>query len=322
MSKEKLPWIEKYRPKNLHNIIGHEDKVETLQNLVKNNELPHLLLYGPPGTGKTSIILALAREMYGDDTYKRNIMEINASSERGIDTVRGSITQFVTARSSKIKLVILDEADALTIDAQSALRSVMEKYARQSRFCLICNNINKIIPALQSRCVKMVFGSLNVSAINPRLKEIAIGENIDISDEAIEAIVCLEKDFRQILNILQGMHYYYSALGKPIGPSEVYKYLGKPTSEDIDRIVEILFHGGDVGETIKYMTDIFHKNTINFSDLISGLVSKVMKADIPVDQVHFLIKTLSEVELRVKQCRETEIQIAFLVSAFRAVKTN
>lgn len=321
MSKEKLPWIEKYRPKHLDNIIGHEEKVETLKSLVRNGELPHLLLYGPSGTGKTSTILGLARTMYGDN-YKRYIMEINASSERGIDTIRGPITNFVTSKCNKIKLVILDEADALTTDAQSALRSVMEKHAKQSRFCLICNNINKIIPAIQSRCVKMVFGALDNGAIFPRLKEIAELENIDITDDAIQAIITLEKDFRQILNILQGMRYYFTTLNKQIGETDVYRYLGKPTDEDIDNVVKELFQG-ELIKTIEYMTDIFHQNNINIIDLIAGLVPRVLEStEVSPEQVHFLIKTLSEVEHRFKQCRETEIQIAFLVSAFHAVRAQ
>jgi replication factor C subunit 3/5 len=320
MSKERLPWIEKYRPKNLHNVIGHDEKVETLKNLVKKKELPHLLLYGPPGTGKTSIILALAREMYGDD-YKKYIMEINASSERGIDTIRGNVTNFVTTKSNKVKLVILDEADAMTNDAQSALRSVMEKYAKFSRFCLICNNISKIIPALQSRCVKMVFGALNNDSIVPRLKTIVEEEGVDITDDGIHAIVKLEKDFRQILNILQGLHYNYTALDKTIGVTEVYRYLRKPTDEDIDEIVKHLFQG-EFLPTIQYMNDIFHQNRINFIDLITGLVPAVLEAKINPNQVNFLIRTLSEVEFRVKQCRESEIQIAYLVAAFRTVRSQ
>ena len=311
MSKDKLPWIEKYRPKHLSDIIGHTDKVNALISNVRNKELPHLLLYGPPGTGKTSVILALAREIYGDE-FRKYIVEINASSERGIDTVRGFITNFVTAKSSKIKIVILDEADALTNDAQSALRSVMEKYASQCRFCLICNNINKIIPALQSRCVRMVFGALDQGSIYPKIKDIAVAEGINITDEGLKAIVRLEKDFRQILNIMQGIHYYYSTLNHEIGEEQVYKYLGKPTEEHVNLIVKKLFQGETL-DTIQYLNDLFHQNTINFVDLITSLIPKILNASIGMEHIHFLIKTLSEVEVRIKQCRETEIQIAYLV---------
>ena len=159
-TKFSLPWIEKYRPNSLDEMIDHSEKINTLKSLIDKNEMTHLLFYGPPGCGKTSLILACAKEMYGDQ-YLRYILELNASDDRGIDTVRKKIPDFVKTASNKIRLVILDEADALTNDAQSALRRVIEDYSKNSRFCLICNNINKIISGLQSRCTKMRFGYLD-----------------------------------------------------------------------------------------------------------------------------------------------------------------
>ena len=201
-----LPWIEKYRPKTLDDMIDHEEKINTIRNLIKKNELPHLLFYGIPGCGKTSLILAIARELYGNE-HKLHVLELNASDDRGIDIVRNKIPNFVKTKSNKLRLVILDEADAMTQDAQSALRRVMEKYINTSRFCLICNNFNKIIPGIKSRCAIMRFGILNATEVQGKIRQITDKEGVQITDEAITTLVNVLKDFRQILNTLQCLHY-------------------------------------------------------------------------------------------------------------------
>ena len=238
----KLPWIERYRAKNLDEIIGHDDDIAAIRNLISKNSLPHWLFYGPPGTGKTSLILAIARELYGADIYKSYIKEINASSDRGIDTIRVNVMKFIKTRSDKVKLIILDEFDAMTDDAQSALRGVIEAYSGNNRFCLICNNINKVIPAIKSRCVKMRFSSLNPTAVRSKLNFIIDKEKIKINDDALDTLIDLEPDFRQLLNLLQGIHFLYDAMGKTITKDDVYKYLYKPREDEIKDIVDKLLH--------------------------------------------------------------------------------
>merc|ERR1719343_100170 len=156
---QQIPWVEKYRPEKLEDLVAHEDIISIITKLIDNGNLPHLLLYGPPGTGKTSTITAAAKRMYAT-SYSSMTLELNASDARGIDTIRNEIKEFAGTRQlffggktkSSIKLIILDEADAMTSDAQFALRRIMEKYTKNTRFCLICNYVSKIIPALQSRC--------------------------------------------------------------------------------------------------------------------------------------------------------------------------
>eukprot|EP00878_Enallax_costatus_P026559 GHUV01028505.1.p1 GENE.GHUV01028505.1~~GHUV01028505.1.p1 ORF type:complete len:210 (+),score=54.50 GHUV01028505.1:200-829(+) len=168
------PWVEKYRPKTLDDVAAHKEIIDTIKKLTNENRLPHLLLYGPPGTGKTSTILAVARQIYGG-AMQNMTLELNASDDRGIDVVREQIQDFASTRSvfsNKFKLVILDECDAMTRDAQFALRRVIEKYTRNTRFCLICNYVSKIIPALQSRCTRFRFPPLDEAHVRERLQHV------------------------------------------------------------------------------------------------------------------------------------------------------
>lgn len=164
-----------------------------MNRLIDEGRLPHLLFYGPPGTGKTSTILAVAKQIYGSKAAQMTL-HLNASDDRGIGVVRNNIQEFASTRrlfSSGFKLVVLDECDAMTKDAQFALRRVIEKYASSTRFCLICNYVNKIIPALQSRCTRFRFAPLPREYIRVRVKEIAQQEGAEVQPEAVEALVAL-----------------------------------------------------------------------------------------------------------------------------------
>ena len=177
-AKDALPWVEKYRPNSLDDLIAHEEIITILNKLIESNKLPHLLFHGPPGTGKTSTIIACAKKMYGP-SYSSMTLELNASDDRGIDVVREQIKEFAGTKklfSTGVKLIILDEADAMTQDAQSALRRVIEKYTSNTRFCMICNYVNKIMPALQSRCTRFRFAPLRPEQITSRLQDICVAE--------------------------------------------------------------------------------------------------------------------------------------------------
>ena len=202
-----LPWVEKYRPAALQELISHEDIIKTIRRFISEEKLPHLLFYGPPGTGKTSTILACAKELYSAKEFNSMVLELNASDDRGINVVRGQILNFASTRTifnSGFKLVILDEADAMTQDAQNALRRIIEKFTDNVRFCLICNYLSKIIPALQSRCTRFRFGPLDPEQIMPRLVHVCEEESVEVTDDGKEALMRLSQgDMRKVLNILQ-----------------------------------------------------------------------------------------------------------------------
>ncbi|SCZ92002.1 BZ3500_MvSof-1268-A1-R1_Chr5-3g08275 [Microbotryum saponariae] len=173
-----MPWVEKYRPVTLDDVVAHKDIISTIDQFIAKSRVPHLLFYGPPGTGKTSTILAVARKIYdgNEASMRNNCLELNASDDRGIDVVREQIKNFASTRMSNagtrdsagFKLIILDEADQMTSAAQSALRRVIEQYTKNVRFCIICNYVNKIIPAVQSRCTRFRYQSFGHFIVRPR----------------------------------------------------------------------------------------------------------------------------------------------------------
>ncbi|CEJ81734.1 Putative Replication factor C subunit 2 [[Torrubiella] hemipterigena] len=211
------PWVEKYRPKSLDDVAAQEHTVNVLQRTLQASNLPHMLFYGPPGTGKTSTILALAKELYGPEMMKSRVLELNASDERGISIVRQKVKDFARMQLTNppagykdkypcppFKIIILDEADSMTQDAQSALRRTMETYSKITRFCLICNYVTRIIDPLASRCSKFRFKSLDQSNAKKRLENIATAEGVNVEDGALDALIrCSEGDLRKAITFLQ-----------------------------------------------------------------------------------------------------------------------
>jgi replication factor C subunit 2/4 len=245
--KKQVPWVVKYRPKKLDDIVHQNEIIDILKNSMKTGNLPHLLLYGQQGTGKTSTILAFAYQLFGPKIANQRVIELNASDERGINVVRGKIITFAKTAigsadpdypSPPFKLVILDEADAMTTEAQSALRKVMEELSELTRFCFICNFINQIIDPIASRCMKFRFKPIEPKSMTDKLKYICSKENLDIEHKILDKISDISKgDARKAIMVLQNLKYVYD-YKKKIDIDDVYSIVGYVKESDINPLLE------------------------------------------------------------------------------------
>lgn len=280
---QEIPWIEKYRPQTLDDLASHSDIKSTLNKFMSAASLPHLLFYGPPGTGKTSTVLACARRLYEPQQFGQMVLELNASDDRGIDIVRGQILNFASSRGiypSKFKLVILDEADQMTTDAQNALRRIIEKYTENTRFCLITNYLNKITPAIQSRCTRFRFGPLTPEQINPRIKHIIEREKLNISSDGKNAILELSQgDMRRVVNLLQSVSMAYS--GETIDENRVYQCCGQPLKSDINHMMKLMINS-DIKTALKQIQELKIEKGLALQDILTQ-ISLLMREQ-PFDQ--------------------------------------
>ncbi|CAL8249017.1 unnamed protein product [Merluccius merluccius] len=314
-----LPWVEKYRPQTFDDLISHQDILSTIQRFISEDKLPHLLFYGPPGTGKTSTILACAKQLYKDKEFNSMVLELNASDDRGIDVVRGPILSFASTRTifkKGFKLVILDEADAMTQDAQNALRRVIEKFTENTRFCLIGNYLSKIIPALQSRCTRFRFGPLSRDQMIPRLEYVIQQESIDITPDGMKAIVTLSSgDMRRSLNILQSTSMAY---GK-VTEDTVYTCTGHPLRSDIANILDWSLNK-DFTSAYQQIFQLKTLKGLALQDILTEVHLLVHRVDFPpAIRMAILIK-LADVEHRLASGTNEKIQLSSMVAAFQAVR--
>lgn len=306
-SKKQLPWIEKYRPGNINDIISHKEIILSLKNFIEFKTLPHLLFYGPSGSGKTSTIKCCAREIYGK-YIDYMILELNASNERGIETVRTKIKNFVSnqntifvdiAERKIFKLVILDEIDSMTVEAQGMLRQTIEKNSKTTRFCLICNDIDKIHIALQSRCASFRFSPLAKEDMTGRLIDICKLENVKYAEGVISSIIKISKgDMRSAINILQHVNL---TVNKKITVEDVYKISGHCMPEIIENIFGLLYdltkHKKFLRNYVGQIIDIITENNITIFNLLEELKNIVMKSKLATQQKIYLVDNFAKNEI-------------------------
>jgi len=309
-----IPWIEKYRPHNINDIVYHDDIRNTLKKLINNKKFPHTIFFGPPGTGKTSTILACAREIYGEG-YKTMVLELNGSDDRGIKVIREQIKGFSEYNQlfcRGVKLVILDEADSMTYDAQFALRRVIENYTHNTRFCLICNYISKLIPALQSRCITFRFSNIDKECSLIKLKEVIKQEKIKYDEEGLNTIIEICKgDMRKCINLLQSV----SMATGDVNEINVYKCSGEPTSEVFKNLLNYLTQNS-FAETYNYINNIRLEYSMSLIDLIKRIDKFILNLSLSSNQLSTLIRDLSEIENNLSNGGTDEIQLGSMIACF------
>ena len=287
-------WIDKYRPMKLDDVSGHQDIINLFRNYVKTKTVPNIIIHGEPGSGKTSSILALARELYGEEHFKTEVYELNASDERGIDTVRNKIHNLAKKSVSSpvgFKLIILDEADFLTKDAQAALRKIMEKYSDKTIFCLLCNYIYKIIPPIQSRCAPFYFKPLTIEEIKKQLLKISKTESINIEEKTIDFIIQKSSgDLRKAIILLQQSYFN----------ENIEDLIGIVDNNIYDKIFNIN-NNKELYETI----DSIYKNGYNISNIVKDLFHYTLGKDIDETNKQNIIQLITETDKSINQgCNE------------------
>jgi len=305
-------WAEKYRPKTLDGMVDQKEIVERLKSFVKSQNVPHCIFAGPPGTGKTTAALCLARDLYGD-AFREHIMELNASDERGINVVRETVKTFARVRSIgeiPFKVMILDESDNMTADAQQALRRTMERYTETCRFILCANYSGKIIEPIQSRCAPFRFTFLPRDEHDKYLKHIAEEESTRLLKDGLDAIfeVC-GGDLRKAINTLQAA----ASLNKPVDAKVVYSITGRANPADVQKMIEVAMNGNFI-EARKQLREMIQKYGVAGSDVIRQIHAEIFRTDIPEPWKIKLADVVGETDYRLVEGADEEVQLSALLA--------
>jgi len=305
-------WVEKYRPERLEDVVGHEAIISRVESYVERDDLPHLLFAGPAGTGKTATAQAIAKELYGED-WRENFLELNASDERGIDVVRERIKDF--ARTSfggyNYRIIFLDEADALTSAAQSALRRTMEQFSNNTRFILSCNYSSKIIDPIQSRTAVFRFTPIPDDAVIKRLEAIAAEEGIEYTDDGMDALAyAADGDMRRAINALQAA----AAAGDVVGEEAVYAITSTARPEEIESMIERALDGDFTGARAE-LVDLLTERGLAGGDIIDQLHRSVWEFDLDEAAAVHLMDRLGEADYRISEGANEQVQLEALLAA-------
>ncbi len=305
-------WTEKYRPKKLKDVIGHEHIIKRLISFVETRSLPHCLFAGPAGCGKTTTALCIAYELYGDK-IKGKFLELNASDERGIDVIREKVKEFARQpafdMSGLFHVVYLDEADALTKDAQHALRRTMENYSHICRFILACNYSAKIIPPIQSRTAVFRFASLKEADVADYLRHIAKNEGLKVDDAAYRAIMRVaEGDMRKAVNILQT-----ASTSRIITEDVIYSVTNRADPAAVKKMLETAI-AGKFRDARMQLISLLNESGLSGEDVIKEVHGQIFDLDVSDRQKLEMIERTGEYEFRLTEGSNPHVQLEALLA--------
>jgi len=304
-------WTEKYRPKDFSDIKGQKEIVKRVKAFVEQKNMPHILFAGPAGVGKTSLSLVIARKLFGE-SWHNNFLELNASDERGIDVIRIKVKDFARTRAIgdvPFKIIYLDECDALTKEAQQALRRTMENYTQTCRFILSCNYSSKIIDPIQSRCAIFRFKPIDEHDLNLLIDKIAKDENLKIDEKAKKALIEIsEGDCRMLENILQSS----ASLEKHITEELIYSMVSVARPKEINEVLKLALET-KFKESRDKLLDVMLNYGLSGLDIIKQIQKELINLDLDNKKKMDLIAECGEAEFRMTEGSDEYLQLeAFL----------
>lgn len=307
-------WSEKYRPKELEDIYGNEHVISRIRAFLEAKNMPHLLFAGPAGAGKTATALIIARKLF-HNSWRENFLELNASDSRGIDVVRQEVKSFARTKAIgdvPFKIILLDECDALTKEAQQALRRTMEQFTTTCRFILSCNNSSKIIDPIQSRCAIFKFRPREKEDVEKFINLVSKEEKFKINQKAIDSIYEISKgDLRRIINILQAS----ATLTKNIDEQTIFEVVSEVKPEFLKKILELALEGKFL-DARNMLLDIMLKQGLNGLDIVKSVQSEIWNLKISEESKIKLIERCAEIEFRIVEGSDDYLQLEALLASF------
>lgn len=306
METSSIPWIEKYRPNTFNELAHHTQIKKTLENMITNNNMMNVIFVGNMGSGKSSTARVISKKLFGT---KENMMcmKLNASDQRGVNEIRDTIEKFASSSfdNTKTRMIILDEADAMTLDAQIVLSQLMDKYSKKLFFCVICNYIRKIHYTIKSRCITFRFNSLTPDSVFNRLLTITKTENITISEPVLKEIAILANgDLRRAINIL-----YTVTFDPNINIESLYNYVKIPSKNQSKNIIDILTRGDPINKTFKTIDELITLNGFNIFQLLQIIIDYLI-----ANKIYDPLPELAKIEMNLSGDFSKNIQLAYLIS--------